>query len=305
MHRIDGPGATVDNKFTEGDPVGGVQATVVTDDWLNDLQENIMAVLAGAGIAPVKGDSSQLFKAIFGRSGTAGGCGRRNILINARGTINKRAYVSGTATTNAKQFCVDRWYVITSGQNLSWSDSSGIRTFTAPAGGVEQSIRAQNIFGGTYVLSYTGSATARVNGVVVANGSTVILPANTIASLRFTGGTFSNPQLELGTIPTSFDYPNEEQEELVCQKYYMRPNTAWLVAGNATAAGQRIMDAVFIYPQMISPPAVVSSAGAGVNVTLGALSVTGSSLTQAATSVTTGASSYSFTVVSLDSDFVV
>lgn len=64
MHRIDGPGATVDNKFTEGDPVGGVQATVVTDVWLNDVQENIMAVLAAAGVTPTKGRAADLNDAI-------------------------------------------------------------------------------------------------------------------------------------------------------------------------------------------------------------------------------------------------
>ena len=67
MHRIDGPGATVDNKFTEGDPVGGVQATVVTDDWLNDIQENIMAVLSAAGVTPTKGRSNDLLDSIRGR----------------------------------------------------------------------------------------------------------------------------------------------------------------------------------------------------------------------------------------------
>lgn len=64
MHRIDGPGATVDNKFTEGDPVGGIQATVVTDDWMNDIQENIMAVLVAAGVTPTKGRAADLFDAI-------------------------------------------------------------------------------------------------------------------------------------------------------------------------------------------------------------------------------------------------
>jgi hypothetical protein len=64
MHRIDGPGATADNKFTEGDPVGGVQATVVTDDFLNDVQEELMSVLTAAGVAPVKGTQDQVFKAL-------------------------------------------------------------------------------------------------------------------------------------------------------------------------------------------------------------------------------------------------
>lgn len=66
MHRIDGPGATVDKKFTEGDPAGGVQATVVTDDWLNDVQENIMKVLAAAGVTPVKGRDQDLLDALLG-----------------------------------------------------------------------------------------------------------------------------------------------------------------------------------------------------------------------------------------------
>lgn len=69
MHRIDGPGATVDNRFTDGDPVGGVQATIVTDDWANDVQEELISVLADRAITPVKGVQNQLLtaiKAIFG-----------------------------------------------------------------------------------------------------------------------------------------------------------------------------------------------------------------------------------------------
>lgn len=64
MHRIDGPGATVDNRFTDGDPVGGVQATMVTDDWANDVQENICKVIEGASIALDKGNATQLKDAI-------------------------------------------------------------------------------------------------------------------------------------------------------------------------------------------------------------------------------------------------
>lgn len=64
MHRIDGPGATIDNKFTEGDPVGGGQATVVTADWLTEMQEEVVSVLSDQSIAPVKGVQNQLLTAI-------------------------------------------------------------------------------------------------------------------------------------------------------------------------------------------------------------------------------------------------
>ena len=68
MHRIDGPGATVDNHFTEGDPVGGVQATIVTDDWLNAVQEEIVAVITDPLVTPAiplnKAANNQLITAI-------------------------------------------------------------------------------------------------------------------------------------------------------------------------------------------------------------------------------------------------
>lgn len=67
MHRIDGPGATPGNLFTEGDPVGGVAATTVTAAWMNDVQENLMAVLAAAGVTPTKGRASDLLDSVTGR----------------------------------------------------------------------------------------------------------------------------------------------------------------------------------------------------------------------------------------------
>jgi len=63
MHRIDAESATPDDKFTEGSPVGGVPATVVTAAWLNDVQENLAAFIEAAGITLVKGDQTQLLDA--------------------------------------------------------------------------------------------------------------------------------------------------------------------------------------------------------------------------------------------------
>lgn len=105
MHRIDGPGATVDHKFTDGDPVGGVQATIVTDDWLNDVQEELISVLTDGGIAPVKGTQDQLLKAIkaIGRSpATLGTAGELKIPVVVGGVsrtfILKWGQASGAST---------------------------------------------------------------------------------------------------------------------------------------------------------------------------------------------------------------
>ncbi|MFZ5539466.1 MAG: tail fiber domain-containing protein [Pseudomonadota bacterium] len=64
MHRIDGPGATAQNLFTEGNPTTGVQATVVTADWANAVQEEIATVIEGYGLTLNKAANNQLFLAI-------------------------------------------------------------------------------------------------------------------------------------------------------------------------------------------------------------------------------------------------
>lgn len=108
MHRIDGPGATIDNEFTEGDPVGGVEATTVTDDWLNDVQENICEVIEGVGIALVKGDSQQLKNAIAAMIDESDPLDTTRIDVASAATVNlttaapdtRHINITGTATIN-------------------------------------------------------------------------------------------------------------------------------------------------------------------------------------------------------------
>ena len=50
MHRIDTSTATPDHKFTEGDPTIPVAATTVSAPWLNAVQEELVAVITGAGL---------------------------------------------------------------------------------------------------------------------------------------------------------------------------------------------------------------------------------------------------------------
>lgn len=64
MHRIDGPGATLQNTFTEGDPQLAIPATTVTDDFLNAVQEEIVDVILTAGLALNKPDNTQLRQAV-------------------------------------------------------------------------------------------------------------------------------------------------------------------------------------------------------------------------------------------------
>lgn len=106
MHRIDGEGATVDNKFTEGNPSTGAIATAVTADWLNALQEEIIAVLSAAGIEPIKATNTQLRDAIV--SLISGG----GVAVSADGVsiADTGGFFSGANVELALQQLAERLY---------------------------------------------------------------------------------------------------------------------------------------------------------------------------------------------------
>jgi len=64
-HRIDTTGSTDDGKFDDGDPAAGEIGTVVNDDWLNMVQEEIINVVLEAGITLDKSKMDQLKNAIL------------------------------------------------------------------------------------------------------------------------------------------------------------------------------------------------------------------------------------------------
>ena len=142
----------------------------------------------------------------------------RNRIINGNFAINQRGYVSGAVSSVANQYCLDRWRIVTAGQGCSFVASGIDAVVTAPAGGLEQVIEGVNIEGGAYTLSWSGTAAALVNGVAVANGSGVTLPAGTNATVRFSSGTMTRVQLEPGSTATSFERRDDELRR--CQRYY-------------------------------------------------------------------------------------
>ncbi len=63
MFKIDSSG-NVAGMFTNGDPATGVPATVVSDQWLNAIQTELVNVATSTGAALDKADSTQVLTAI-------------------------------------------------------------------------------------------------------------------------------------------------------------------------------------------------------------------------------------------------
>lgn len=64
MYRIDSAGATVDGRFSEGNPTTGTPATVVDASWMNTVQDELVNVVQAASLVLNKSDNDQLLEAI-------------------------------------------------------------------------------------------------------------------------------------------------------------------------------------------------------------------------------------------------
>jgi hypothetical protein len=201
----------------------------------------------------------------------------RNRVINGQGRINQRSYVSGTATGGSNQYTLDRWRVVTSGQSLTFTGNDAGRTMTAPAGGCEQVIEGANIEGGTYVINWTGTATCTVDGTPRAKGATFTLTANTNATVRMIGGTFTDVQLELGTVVTPFERLPIGDELARCRRYYEVGSHVF--CGNVTSGATYFVRTGFTVAKRGTP------AVSGVNLANGSFPVGVGTLTAGADTI--------------------
>lgn len=238
--------------------------------------------------------------------------GMRNRIINGGFTINQRVYVTNTALASGV-YAHDRWKAGSGGCTYTFTQASaGVNTtITIAVGTLVQVIEGCNVpEGGTYTLSWTGTAQARINaGSYAASPITVAgLTAGSNLTVEFATGTVGSVQLERGSTPTTFDYRLHGVELMLCQRYYEKsieqsqtPGTS--VTGSFsydTVSGQNArMFNSFVVTKRIAPtPTVYSSLnGASGNVNFnGASQAAVASATQTRiawnTTGTTGSNGY-------------
>ncbi len=197
---------------------GAIVATDTIIKALGKLQVS-KADLVGANKAVAIEQGGTGAKTVAGARAALGATGPQNLFINPRFRVNQRGYVSGTAAS-AGQYTLDRIKMSVAGQSLSFAPSgAGVRA-TFPAGGCDQVVLGENVRGGVYTLSWVGTAVAKVNGVVIANGGqTPALPAGTNITINLSGGWAEDVMFQLGSVATAPDDRGYAAELFDCLYY--------------------------------------------------------------------------------------
>lgn len=134
MRRTDAFGATATNRFTSGDPVGGIPATRVSADHMNVIQEEIASVIEYAGITLDQAttyeggnDVTQLRQAIQALIAASGGVPVGSIQAYAGSTIP-----SGWLECNGAQLLISGSAELYAAIGTTWGGATSDDLFNIP-----------------------------------------------------------------------------------------------------------------------------------------------------------------------------
>lgn len=190
-----------------------------------------------------------------------------NRIIDGGFVINQRGYVSGTSLSSGT-YGHDRWKGGASAGTYTFTQAAlGVNTtITITAGSIIQVIEGCNLpEGGTYVLSWTGTAQGRLNGGTYGSSGTVMVTgwtAGTNLNVEFNTGTLGNIQLVAGSSVSSYAYRPYGTELALCQRYAYATNGSNGVAGSGDTVS---VQQRFPLPSMRATPTLTTiTAGSAI-----------------------------------------
>ena len=153
-----------------------------------------------------------------------------NLIVNGDFRVNQAGYVSA-AVLAAGAYGHDQWKAGAGGGNYSFTQLKSSTQITIASGkSLIQPIEDVNIVGGSYVLTWTGTAQARAGvNTLTPSGAYAASPlliagqtAGTAMSVEFNTGTLGNVKLESGSTATPFIMRPYEEELAACQRYWQQ-----------------------------------------------------------------------------------
>jgi hypothetical protein len=191
-----------------------------------------------------------------------------NLLLNSNFALNQRVYVSG-ANLASGSYGFDRWKSNYTNTTLTFTASTQGQSVTINAsGGLQQIIEQGLVPAGTYTLSWTGTATARVYNSGGTPPSYAASPvtftadgtANVVVEFTASGSTktLSKVQFNAGTSTTwALATPTLQTELAACQRYFYRIGGDLV---NDRAFGVGVMVTTTIGKHLVSFPVTMRTA---------------------------------------------
>lgn len=225
----------------------------------------------------------------------------KNRVINGTFSLNQRAFAGGARSAGV--YGHDRWKAGAGGATYTVAGE----TATITVGTLQQVIEGLNVpEGGTYTLSWSGTAQARVDGGSYA-ASPITVTGKTAGSnitIEFGTGTVTKVQFEAGASATNFERRLHSSELAAAQRYYLAMTSRTIrVSGVAGGVGQYADQTITLPVEMRAAPTVGYSINTNVNVSTGAPGTStkwGCQLT--ITASTTGQFSLNFTDLNFDAE---
>lgn len=178
----------------------------------------------------------------------------KNRVINGTFALNQRAFAGGSRT--AGQYGHDRWKAGSGGATYTVVGE----TATITVGTLQQVIEGVNVpEGGTYTLSWSGTAQAKVDsGSYAASPITVTgKTAGTNITIEFGTGTVTKVQFESGASATTFERRLYSQDLAASQRYYLAmTGRVMSVSGVAGSSGQYSFSHIHLPVEMRAAPTV-------------------------------------------------
>lgn len=145
----------------------------------------------------------------------------RNRARNPNFIVNQRAK-AGAVVLAAGVYGHDGWKAGAAGCSYTFAASGNDIVITITAGSLVQPIEGILIEGGDYVMSWFGTAQAKIGaGAFAASGVTASgVTPNANLSIEFGTGTLSRVQIEPGLVPTPYERRPLSFEELLCRRYF-------------------------------------------------------------------------------------
>lgn len=191
-----------------------------------------------------------------------------NLIVNSGFRVNQMGYVSG-ATLAAGVYGHDQWKAGASGGDYSFTQLKSSTQITIASGkSLIQPIEDVNVAGGSYVLSWTGTAQARAGiNTLTPSGSYASSPilitgqtAATAMSVEFNAGTLGTVKLESGASVTPYVMRKLQDELLLCRRYFLQVQSSNVntIMMNGVAVNTTRMIGAYVFPTEMSKPPTFS-----------------------------------------------